>query len=139
MRKHPKTHLSKTASDKLEEGGDHVKSARPLWAGLHAYYNGNYNKKQKRKLEQISKRSRSSDCCLQFDNMKLESLVIADQHAAVNTYLSLVHTACHAPEINFAGCFQNNKAVQVFPCSKMKFEDIKLVSLSFENYRKVFD
>ena len=111
-----KSHLFKTASDKLEEGGDHVKSARPLWAGLHAYYNGNYNEKQERELERIFKGSRSSDCCLQFDNMKVESLVIANQHVAVNMYLSLVHTACHAPEINFAGCFQNNKRLKDLPC-----------------------
>ena len=37
----------------------------------------------------------SSDCCLQLDNMKAESLVIADQHAAVNTFPGLVHTARH--------------------------------------------
>jgi hypothetical protein len=38
----------------------------------------------------------SSDCSLQLDCMKLESLVIADQHAAVNTFPGLVHTARHA-------------------------------------------
>ena len=38
----------------------------------------------------------SSDCSLQLDYMKLESLVIADQHAAVNTFPGLVHTARHA-------------------------------------------
>ena len=37
----------------------------------------------------------SSDCSLQLDCMKLESLVIADQHAAVNTFSGLVHTARH--------------------------------------------
>ena len=37
----------------------------------------------------------SSDCSLQLDCMKLESLVIADQHAAVNTFPGLVHTARH--------------------------------------------
>ena len=37
----------------------------------------------------------SSDWSLQFDSMKLESLVIADQHAAVNTFPGLVHTARH--------------------------------------------
>ena len=37
----------------------------------------------------------SSDCSLQLDYMKLESLVIADQHAAVNTFPGLVHTARH--------------------------------------------
>ncbi len=38
----------------------------------------------------------SSDCSLQLDCMKLESLVIADQHAAVNTFPGLVHTARQA-------------------------------------------
>ena len=37
----------------------------------------------------------SSDCSLQLESMKLESLVIADQHAAVNTFPGLVHTARH--------------------------------------------
>ncbi len=37
----------------------------------------------------------SSDWSLQLDSMKSESLVIADQHAAVNTFLGLVHTARH--------------------------------------------
>ncbi len=32
---------------------------------------------------------------LQLDYMKLESLVIADQNAAVNTFPGLVHTARH--------------------------------------------
>ena len=37
----------------------------------------------------------SSDCGLQPAHMKLESLVIADQNAAVNTFPGLVHTARH--------------------------------------------
>ena len=37
----------------------------------------------------------SSDRSLQFDSLKLESLVIADQNAAVNTFPGLVHTARH--------------------------------------------
>ena len=44
---------------------------------------------------QISKSRLSSDCALQLEHMKLESLVIADQHAAVNTFPGLVHTARH--------------------------------------------
>ena len=40
----------------------------------------------------------SSDRSLQLDSVKLESLVIADQHAAVNTFSGLVHTARHAME-----------------------------------------
>jgi hypothetical protein len=41
------------------------------------------------------KTGRSPDCSLQLDCMKLESLVIADQNAAVNTFPGLVHTARH--------------------------------------------
>ncbi len=37
----------------------------------------------------------SSDWSLQLDSMKLESLVIPDQHAGVNTFPGLVHTARH--------------------------------------------
>src|ERR671910_1154869 len=44
---------------------------------------------------QSEKACLSSDCTLQLECMKLESLVIADQHAAVNTFPGLVHTARH--------------------------------------------
>ena len=39
------------------------------------------------------KRRPSSDCRLQLACTKLELLVIADQHAAVNTFPGFVHTA----------------------------------------------
>jgi hypothetical protein len=58
-------------------------------------YNGNYNEKQNCKIEQIFKSYLSSDRFLQFENVKSESLVIADQNAAVNTFSGLVHTARH--------------------------------------------
>ena len=41
----------------------------------------------------------SSDCRLQLAYMKLESLVIAGQHTAVNTFPGLVHTARHTTEV----------------------------------------
>ena len=41
----------------------------------------------------------SSDCRLKPACMKMESLVIADQHAAVNTFSGLVHTARHIPKV----------------------------------------
>ena len=44
---------------------------------------------------QSQKPGPSSDWSLQLDSMKSESLVIADQHAAVNTFPGLVHTARH--------------------------------------------
>ena len=48
-----------------------------------------------REVEQIPKNDLSSDCRLQLACMKSELLVIADQHAAVNTFPGLVHTARH--------------------------------------------
>ena len=44
----------------------------------------------------------SSDCSLQLDCTKLESLVIADQNAAVNTFPGLVHTARHTMGVSNA-------------------------------------
>lgn len=51
--------------------------------------------------EPIPKNRLSSDCSLQLESMKLESLVIADQHAAVNTFTGLVHTARHTMGVGF--------------------------------------
>ena len=48
---------------------------------------------QSREVERISKNCPSSDCRLQLACMKSELLVIADQHAAVNTFPGFVHTA----------------------------------------------
>ena len=41
----------------------------------------------------------STDCSLQLDYMKLELLVNADQHAALNTFPGLVHTARHTMRV----------------------------------------
>ena len=43
------------------------------------------------KVSESQKTGLSSDWSLQLDSMKSESLVIADQHAAVNTFPGLVH------------------------------------------------
>ena len=48
---------------------------------------------------QSQKTGLSSDCSLQLDCMKSESLVIADQQAAVNTFPGLVHTARQATKV----------------------------------------
>ena len=45
------------------------------------------------------KTSLSSDCRLKPACMKMESLVIAGQHTAVNTFPGLVHTARHTTEV----------------------------------------
>ena len=47
------------------------------------------------KVSEPHKTILSSDCSLQLDYMKLESLVIANQNVAVNTFPGLVHTARH--------------------------------------------
>ena len=44
---------------------------------------------------QSRKADLSTDCSLQLDCMKAESLVIVDQQATVNTFPGLVHTARH--------------------------------------------
>ena len=51
--------------------------------------------KQYREVEQNFKNGLSSDCRLQPACTKLELLVIVDQHATVNTFPGLVHTARH--------------------------------------------
>ena len=51
------------------------------------------------RVSKPQKSSPSSDCSLQLDYTKLESLVIADQNAAVNTFSGLVHTARHTMRV----------------------------------------
>ena len=56
----------------------------------------------------------SSDCRLQLACMKPESLVIADQHAAVNTFPGLVHTARHTTRVyNTRSRWGNRKELAV--------------------------
>ncbi len=50
----------------------------------------------------------SSDRSLQLDSVKVESLVIADQHAAVNTFSGLVHTARHTMGASCTGSRSSN-------------------------------
>ena len=68
-----------TAIVRCEEGGDDVKSARPLRPGLHTCYNGRYRGQPPREWELILKAVLSSDWSLQPDSTKLDSLVIAHQ------------------------------------------------------------
>ena len=84
-----------------EEGVDDVKSSWPLRDGLHTCYNGGDSGKPGSDAELISKSRLSSDCTLQLGCMKVESLVIVDQHATVNTFPGLVHTARHTMGVGF--------------------------------------
>ena len=56
---------------------------------------------------QSQKTDPSSDRSLQLDFVKSESLVIADQNAAVNTFPGLVHTARHITKV---GCTRSPQA-----------------------------
>ena len=68
------------------------------WA-THVLQWQSYRGKQNREVEQIPKSRLSSDCRLQLACMKLELLVIVDQHATVNTFPGLVHTARHTTRV----------------------------------------
>ena len=60
---------------------------RATMAGTERRKTARWSKSQKTGL--------SSDCPLQLEDMKLESLVNADQQVALNTFPGLVHTARH--------------------------------------------
>ena len=76
----------------------------------HAPYDLGYTRATMAVTErsEVARRSRSqksglsSDCGLQPAHMKSELLVIADQHAAVNTFPGLVHTARHTMGVGSA-------------------------------------
>ena len=69
----------KTAIVRCEEGGDDVKSARPLRPGRHTCYNGRDREQPGGDAARSSKPCLSSDWSLQPDSTKLDSLVIAHQ------------------------------------------------------------
>ena len=72
-------HSVETATVRCEEGGDDVKSARPLHPGRHTCYNGMDKGQLPGDRMLISKPCLSSDRSLQLDSVKLDSLVIAHQ------------------------------------------------------------
>ncbi len=72
---------------------------RATMGGIKGCNTARWSKSQKTAL--------SSDWSLQLDSMKAESLVIADQHAAVNTFPGLVHTARHTMR---ADCTRSRRA-----------------------------
>ncbi len=59
------------------------------------------------RASQSQKTGPSTDRSLQLDSLKAESLVIADQQAAVNTFPGLVHTARHTMGV---GCSRSGCA-----------------------------
>ena len=71
-------------------------------------------------MEQITKTDLSSDCRLQLACMKSELLVIADQHAAVNAFPGLVHTARHTMEDGGAQSWSVNRLPKAKPMTGVK-------------------
>ena len=71
-------------------------------------------------MEQITKTDLSSDCRLQLACMKSELLVIADQHAAVNAFPGLVHTARHTMEVGGAQSWSINRLPKAKPMTGVK-------------------
>ena len=55
------------------------------------------------RVSESQKAGLSSDWRLQLASMKLELLVIPDQHAGVNTFPGLVHTARHITKVDCTG------------------------------------
>ena len=68
-----------TARVKREEGADDVKSVWLLRLGLQTCYNGRHNGRRAREGKRIPKAGPSSDCSLQLDCTKSESLVKGHQ------------------------------------------------------------
>ena len=61
------------------------------------------------RASQPQKPNLSSDCRLQLACMKVESLVIAGQHTAVNSFPGLVHTARHTMEAGYTRSRYSNR------------------------------
>ena len=60
----------------------------------------------------------SSECRLQLACMKPESLVIVDQHATVNTFPGLVHTARHTTRV----CNTRSRWGNLFGASRLRWD-----------------
>ena len=86
-------HSCETAGDKPEAGGDDVKSSCPLCPGRHTCYNGRHRANRTGYGGETAEGGRSSDRRLQLACVQPELLVIAVQHAAVNTFPGLVRAA----------------------------------------------
>ena len=68
---------------------------------------GGTNRCKPARGSQSQKTGLSSDCSLQLDCMKSESLVIPNQQVGVNTFPGLVHTARHITKV---GCTRSLQA-----------------------------
>ena len=72
------------------------------------------------KWSKSGKTGLSSDCRLKPACMKLELLVIVNQHVTVNAFPGLVHTARHTMEVGGARSRLSNKSSKVKPMTGVK-------------------
>ncbi len=84
-----------------EEGGDDVKSSWPLRAGLHTCYNGGDNGTLRGNPSQISKKPSQFGLGSATRAHEVGIASNRDQHATVNTFPGLVHTARHTMGVGF--------------------------------------
>ncbi len=87
----PVTNRRKVGATSSHHGPYVLGYTRATMAGTECGETARWNKSQKTGL--------STDWSLKPDFMKLESLVIAHQHGAVNTFPGLVHTARHTTRV----------------------------------------
>src|SRR5512146_1537265 len=93
LRRLPVTNRRKVGTTSSHHGPYVPGYTRATMAGTKGSNTARWSESQKAGL--------SSDCSLQLDYMKPESLVIAHQHGAVNTFPGLVHTA---RQVTRVGC-----------------------------------
>lgn len=90
-----------TGSDKLQEGEDEVRYAWPTELGYTCVTMVFTMSSKVARLSKSQKKYLSTDRTLKLEFVKMESLVNADQHAALNKFPSLVHTARHITGADF--------------------------------------
>ena len=87
----PVTNRRKVGTTSSHHGPYVLGYTRATMAGTERSNTARWSESQKAGL--------SSDWSLKLDSMKVESLVIAYQHDAVNTFPGLVHTARHTTRV----------------------------------------
>ncbi len=92
-------HSDGTAGDKPEEGGMTSSHHGPYVLGYTRATMVGTKRSETATWSKSQKADLSADWSLKPDSMKLESLVIAYQHGAVNTFPGLVHTARHTTRV----------------------------------------
>ena len=97
----PVTNRRKVGTTSSHHGPYVLGNTRATMAGTKRSEAARQSKSQKAGL--------STDCSLQLDCMKLESLVIAHQHGAVNTFPGLVHTARRTIRVGGTRSRQSNR------------------------------